>query len=271
MRKHRSGFRIAVSGLALLASAIAWSQSRPPKDASNVSWHAGQMSSAERQAASELFQEANQDRAANQLSALQQDSALTQAAWQHAQRMVRAGTLSHDLPGEPDLIVRVQQAGVRCSTVDENLAEAPTADAINKEWMHSPPHRANLLDPRVNSVGIAVVKVGDELYAVQDFAREVKSLTRPQQEQQVSFLLMQRGLQMLPDSGLARSYCGNSPDRKRPLPRLVMKYSTSDLTLLPQQVKQGIAAGTFHRADVGACSESAQNGFTAYQVVILLY
>lgn len=271
MRKHRDGLRFALLGLAMMASSMAWSMGKAQNAVSSGRQHSTPMTPTEQQAAGELFQAANQDRAANRLPGLRQDSALTQAAWRHAQRMIQAGTLSHDLPGEPDLIARVQQAGVRCSTVDENLAEAPTAKAINNEWMHSPLHRANLLDPRVNAVGIAIVKVGGELYAVQDFAREVESLTRQQQEQQVSSLLHRRGLQVLPDSAMARSYCGSSPNRKRPLPRLVMRYSTSDLTQLPRQVEQGITSGTYHRADVGACSESTQNGFTAYQMVILLY
>ena len=271
MRRHRIQLLFPLFGLVLLSSSCTWARIHPQNDGSGVRQTSSPMTAIERQAASLLFQQANQDRAANHLPALQEDPALTQAAWKHALRMVRAGTLLHDFPGEPDLTARLQNAGVRCSTVDENIAEAPTANTINNEWMHSPPHRANLLDPRVNAVGIAVVRDHGELYVVQDFAREVKSLNKSQQEQQVSSLLIQHGMQMLPDSALASSYCGNSPERKRPLPRLVMKYSTSDLTQLPQQVKQGITSRTFRRAIVGACKGSTQNGFIAYQMVILLY
>lgn len=229
------------------------------------------MTSVERQVAGELVQEANRDRARHGLPPLRQDPGLTQAAWRHAQRMVPTGKLSHDLPGESDLTVRVQAEGVRCTTVAENLAKAPTAAMINDGWMHSPPHRRNLLDPRLNSVGVAVMKVGGELYAVQDFAREVKSLTGGQQAQQVSSLLRQRGLQILPDSAPARSYCNNTPNGTRSSPRLVIHYSTANLTQLPKQVDHAIASGTYRRADVGVCSASTQNGFKAYRIVILLY
>ena len=117
-----------------------------------------QMNDDERSAAADLLQATNQDRSSQGLEPLRPDPALSRAAWEHAQRMVASGTLSHQLPGEPDIIVRVQQVGLHCSTVAENVAEAPTTGQINDEWMHSPAHRANLLDPRVNTVGIAIVR-----------------------------------------------------------------------------------------------------------------
>lgn len=228
------------------------------------------MSPTEQTAATELFQEANQDRASENLPALRLDSALTKAAWLHARRMVNAGTLSHQLPGEPDLIVRVQNAGVHCSTVAENIAAGPSAARINNEWMHSPSHRANLLDPRVNAIGIAVVEQGGRLFAVQDFARESSALTPPQQENQVAGLLQSRGLQVDNGHALAHEYCGGEP-HMRPQPKLVMRYSTTDLSHLPPQVEQGIAGGGYHRAAIAACAPANENGFSAYQIVILLF
>ncbi len=229
------------------------------------------MNDRERSAAADLLQATNQDRSAQGLQPLHPDPALTNAAWEHAQRMVASGTLSHQLPGEPDLIVRIQETGLHCSTVAENVAQAPTPGQINQEWMQSPLHRANLLDPRVNAVGIAIVQRHGELYAVEDFARELISLTRPEQEKQVASLLVQRGLRVQPGDALATSYCNASPAGTKPLPKLVMRYSTVDLSQLPQRVQQGIAAGTYHSATVGACEAANQNGFTAYQIVVLLY
>lgn len=229
------------------------------------------MSHAEQAAATELFNAANQDRAPEGLQQLRQDPALTEAAWRHAQRMVQSGALTHQLPGEPDLIVRVQQTGVHCSTVAENIAAGPSSGRINNEWMHSESHRANLLDPRVNAVGIAVVERQGQLFAVEDFAREMTALTQPQQERQVASLLGSRGLQVENNNSAARGYCGNSTARARQQPKLVMKYSTTDLSRLPWQVEQGIAGGSYRRAIVAACAPANQNGFSAYQIVILLY
>lgn len=229
------------------------------------------MTPREQSAARALIAAANQDRARHGLGPLQADYGLTTAAWRHEQIMLRHRGLSHQLPGEPDLIVRIQQAGVRCSTVAENLAEAPTPSQINDEWMHSPMHRANLLDPRLNAIGVSVVQRHGELYAVQDFAHELQTLTPMQQEHQVATLLRTRGLSVEKGGGLAHAYCDRSPAHARPLPRLVMRYSTADLSRLPAQVEQGIRSGRFRRADVAACHGSMQNGFAAYQIVLLLY
>lgn len=229
------------------------------------------MNDSEQRAAAELLQATNEDRSAHGLQPVREDPMLTKAAWDHAQRMVASGTLSHRVAGEPDLVVRIQQTGLHCSTVAENVAEAPTAEQINDEWMHSPPHRANLLDPRLNAVGIAIVRQRGELYAVEDFARALVSLTRSQQEKQVASLLASRDLRVRHGDALATSYCDASPRGTRPLPKLIMRYSTADLSRLPQRVQQGIAAGMYRSAAVGACHEANQNGFTAYQIVILLY
>jgi uncharacterized protein YkwD len=229
------------------------------------------MNGDERSAAADLLQATNQDRSSQGLEPLRPDPALTKAAREHDLRMVASGTLSHQLPGEPDIIVRVQQVGLHCSTVAENVAEAPTAGQINDEWMHSPPHRANLLDPRVNTVGIAIVERRGELYAVEDFARVVPSMSRPQQEEQVASQLARHGIRTRTGNALAENYCGGTPRGTRPLPALVVRYSTVDLSQLPTKVAQGIGNGTYHSAVVGACSPANQNGFTAYQIVILLY
>jgi len=225
----------------------------------------------EQRAAEELVQAANRDRAPEHLQTLRRDPALDKAAERHAIPMVASGHLSHQLPGEPNLTVRVRQAGIHASTVAENVADAPTAAEINNEWMHSPSHRANLLDPRLNAIGVAVIEQHGELYAVQDFAREVPSLTSVQQERKVASQLQSQGIKVIADRATARAYCNGSPRHVRPLPRLVMRYSTTDLTHLPPQVVEGISGGKYHRAAVGACAEADQNGFIAYQMVVLLY
>jgi uncharacterized protein YkwD len=36
--------------------------------------------------------------------------------------------------------------------------------------MNSPPHRGNILDPELDSLGVAIVASKGQLFAVQDFA-----------------------------------------------------------------------------------------------------
>lgn len=229
------------------------------------------MDASERRIADELVRAANEDRAPRHMQTLHPNADLMRAAWFHAQRLVRAGTLSHQLPGEPTLIMRVQQAGVHFSTVAENLAEGSTAAEINNGWMHSPPHRANLLDPRLNAVGIAVIKSHGRLYAVQDFARLVTAMSGTQEEQQVASLLTAHKLLVQGNPAIARSYCGNSTGHTQPMPKLVMHYTTATLTRLPAQARKWVTSHRYHRAIVGACPASHKGGFTTYQIVILFY
>ncbi|HUZ05493.1 MAG TPA: CAP domain-containing protein [Acidobacteriaceae bacterium] len=228
-------------------------------------------SAAEYKAAGVLFQSANRERVARGLQSLQIDSALNTAARLHAQRMAAAGEISHLFPGELDLAARVRQQGLKMSTVAENVAAASSAEQIHDAWMHSPLHRANLLDIRVNVIGIGVVERDGRLFAVEDFAHALPSLTLRQQEQQVAAVLRNLGIKIQADSTIARSYCGETPQRVHPLPRLIMNYTTPDLHRLPQQVEDRIASGHTRSAGVGACSADTSGGLTAYHMIVLLY
>jgi uncharacterized protein YkwD len=117
-----------------------------------------------------IFDSANRERAARQLLPLKWNALLASAARAHAQKMAQAGTISHQFPGEMDMGMRIRVAGVHFISAAENVAQGPTAAVIHQEWMNSPPHRENLLDPELDSMGVAVVARNGELFAVQDFA-----------------------------------------------------------------------------------------------------
>jgi uncharacterized protein YkwD len=99
--------------------------------------------------------------------------ALAHAAQRHAEIMVRQGTLSHQYSGEADLATRVSEDGGHFREVAENLAVAPTPGAVEDEWMHSPPHRRNILDPHLNEIGIGLVRQGRNLWAVNVSQRDI--------------------------------------------------------------------------------------------------
>lgn len=130
-------------------------------------WGQDYSSRAERQ----LLAATNREREAQGLPALKWNSALATAARHHAEIMVEHQTISHDFPGEPSLPVRVTKEGVKFSALAENVAEAPSASEIHSLWMHSPGHRANILDRDMESIGIAVASSNGELYAVEDFSK----------------------------------------------------------------------------------------------------
>lgn len=119
----------------------------------------------------QLLAATNREREARGLPALRWNEALAEAARRHDQVMVEHQTISHQFPGEPSLPTRVTRAGAHFSALAENVAEAPDPAQIHSLWMHSPGHRANILDRDMDSIGIAVAERNGEFYAVEDFSK----------------------------------------------------------------------------------------------------
>ena len=219
-----------------------------------------------------LLSAANMDRAAHGVGPIHLDAHLQLAARQHAYEMVRHGEISHQFPGEQDLAARAGEAGAHFSLITENVAEAPDASEIHDLWMHSAGHRANLLDPSVDAVGIAVVRDRGQFYAVEDFGRTVKSMSLEEQEATVGQMLAGKGLALLGDPGSARQTCqlstGYAGGRQ---PWFVMRYTSSDIGRLPPELTERLATGKYHEAAVGACISGKSGPFSSYNLAVLLY
>jgi uncharacterized protein YkwD len=219
-----------------------------------------------------LFQSANRERAAQKLPPLKWNAALAAAAHQHALRLAQQNTLSHQLPGEPGLADRAARAGARSSTIAENVAEGPSAESVHQQWMKSSPHRANLLDPQLNSVGIAVAERNGTLFAVEDFAQAVGELSLREQEKLVENRLQSRGLHILNYAGDARRTCvidnGYAGNHR---PSFVLHYATTDLRSFPDILEQRIRSGRYHSGAVGACPPGKKSGLPGYRVAVMLY
>ena len=222
-----------------------------------------------------LLAAANQDRAARGLPPLHRDPVLAQAAFYHARQMAAHDKISHQFPGEPDLSARGARVGARFSLITENVAEAPESTMIHELWMHSKGHRENLLDPNVDSVGISVVVHDHRFFAVEDFARTVKSLSFNEQETTVASLLEQSGVQVDGKSISvedARRTCGMSTGyagHRRPW--FIMRYTAGGLSALPSELQSRLNSGKYHEAAVGACVSTDSGPFSAYNIAVLLY
>src|SRR5579875_3720356 len=136
-----------------------------------------------------LFSAANAERMQRGLPPLRWDETLYRAAQRHAGEMAARESISHQYPGEADLAERGRAAGARFTVIAENVGEAWSAPVLHEAWMESPDHRANLLDRRVNAVGISVYRRGSQLYAVEDFERSVENLSYDAQEAAIEQLL----------------------------------------------------------------------------------
>ncbi len=219
-----------------------------------------------------LYAAANQARASQGLPPLRLDPVLTEASRQHAREMAEHAAISHQFNDEADLAERGASAGAHFSLISENVAEAPSSITIHDLWMNSPHHRANLLDPKVDSVGIAIVSRDNQLYAVEDFASTVQTLSLNQQEHTVAGVLSQTGLHVSATTEDARQTCamstGYAGSRQ---PWFVMRYTASSLDQIPSQLKSRLSTGRYHQAIVGACSPASNTPFTAYNIAVLLY
>jgi len=219
-----------------------------------------------------LFESANHERAAQGLAPLKWSATLAEAARQHALRMASKNTLSHQLPGEPGMAERASQAGARFTSLAENVAEGPRAESIHRQWMNSPPHRANLLDAQLDSVGIAVAERNGVLFAVEDFSLAAGKMSVEEQEGIVNSKLMSFGLQLMNYTSDARRSCvldqGYAGGH---VPSFVLHYATPDLQKLPDILEQRIQTGKYHSAVVGACASNAKIGFSNYRIAVLLF
>ena len=219
-----------------------------------------------------LFDALNQERASAGLQALVWNPALASAARIHAGRMAAKSEISHQFAGEPALSTRISSSGAHVSAIAENVAVAPTAVSLHDAWMHSAGHRANILDSNFTSVGIAIVARGQDLWAVQDFARDVQSLSLEDQEERVESLLNAAGVAAVTTTADARSTClMNSGYAGKHRPRFVMRFSSADLSRLPDRLTSLLATRSYKEAEVGACSDVKQGTFTMYTVAVLLF
>jgi uncharacterized protein YkwD len=218
-----------------------------------------------------LYDAVNADRSRLGLRQLQWDAALANAARLHTSLLADHDALSHRFDGEADLQTRLRMAGASFRLVAENVAEAPDVSTLHVAWMNSAPHRANILDPQVDSIGIAIERRGDEYYATQDFAATVSPMTREEQEVQVARLLQATGLNLLNNGEDARRSCDQNRAAFNAQPAAIARFETSDLNHLPNDLSTMVSSGRFRHATVGACELNTASPFARFRLTVLLY
>jgi uncharacterized protein YkwD len=163
----RIGTRLAaVTASSIMACGLAFGQAtEAPQDVRVVRGQPAAL-----RAEKELFAAVNQARMNQGLVPLRWNDSLAAAARRHAAVMAEHGEAEHGFEGEPSLSLRVKQTGAHFSWLSENVTQGPEAQFVHTQFMKSPKHRANILDTDMNSVGIGVVELGGQLFAVEDFA-----------------------------------------------------------------------------------------------------
>ncbi len=120
-------------------------------------------------AAQEMLGYINQARAEKGLSPLALDNALCQGAYLKSKDMAVNNYFSHNSPtyGSPFDMMKKQGIKYRCAA--ENIAKNFSVRASHEAFMNSSGHRANILNPDFNKVGLGFYWEGNYLYVTQWF------------------------------------------------------------------------------------------------------
>ncbi|MEB3418969.1 CAP domain-containing protein [Salipiger marinus] len=98
----------------------------------------------------------NAFRAENGMAPLSFSPVLQEVAAAHARDMAARGEMTHTGSDGSSIGDRIQRSGYRLRAGAENIAVTRGGlDAAMRIWIDSPPHRANMLMPRVREYGLA--------------------------------------------------------------------------------------------------------------------
>ena len=186
----------------------------------------------------QIFDWTNQERARINVPPLTWNNRLAIAARLHSDEMAKAKNLTHQVKGEPVFTERLAEQGARFNAAAENVGYGDDADILHQGWMNSPPHRANLLNAAYTDMGIGIVRVGDRLWATEDFATALPRLSSEEFEK----LVEQQVLARRRAQGLAPLKASSSPE----LRRLACSGNTSAASVLSAIPHGGLQAYSYN-------------------------
>jgi uncharacterized protein YkwD len=233
----------------------------------------------------QLLALANQSRQQAGASPLTLDARLSQAARIHAQAMLEARQLSHQFDGEPALPQRLAATtDLQLDQEGENVALDYDAQHGHEHLMLSPPHRANLLNPAYNVVGLGVVRSGDRLYIVEDFGHALPNYSAEEVKDRVTAAVnqmrRQRGWPELPrrdlpiadDAACSMAQAdrlATSPVHQLAERYTVLTYTTLRSETLPGEAAHAVASPNLRSFSVGACYARTETYPTGVYWVVL--
>lgn len=111
-------------------------------------------------AETEMFKMVNDTRSKAGVGELAWDTRLVDVARTHAKDMWERNYFGHVSPEGLDVGDRLSKVGISYFIAGENLALAPTVSIAETGLMNSEGHRANILEPQFDRVGIGVIDNG---------------------------------------------------------------------------------------------------------------
>ena len=235
----------------------------------------------------QLVQLINQARAMEGLKPLAVDRRLTEAARKHTLLMIGRQDLQHQYEDESPLQLRYVNENVRSDRQGENIALEVDVVSAHQSLMHSPGHRANILNPDYNAVGVGIVNSGHEVYVTEDFARLLPDYSEHEADRALQHTIEKftssRGLPRpvrKAQSSLHQTACklalNDSLDTNKPLglpgARGVVEWTASDLEKVPSDAAELLAQPSHSTYSLGVCfAPSVSHTGGIYWVVMVVY
>lgn len=235
-----------------------------------------ELSPAEKQ----VFEQLNQERAKSGLAALEWNEHAAEAARDHTRLLVEKGKLAHQFLGEATLPDRLGATGARFTLAAENVARTEYLEDIHLALMNSAGHRANMLSPRYNAVGIGVAEDKGRIYVTQDFIFMVPVYSEEQFSSAFAeaFNLARKGkgireLAARSDAQLHELACATDGNAAKLTDKIaganaVVVFTSSEPHRLPEQMFSRAANPDFHRMQFGVCFRpDHEHGYANFWIV----
>ncbi len=117
--------------------------------------------SVDKQSEEQMLRLVNEERTKRGLNALEIDDDLREAARTYGEHMFVNGFFAHESPIDNTTPAeRLDNKGIEYLIMGENLAFAPSVDIAHTGLMNSPGHKANILSPEYNKIGLGVIDGG---------------------------------------------------------------------------------------------------------------
>jgi hypothetical protein len=164
------------------------------------------------------------------------------------------------------------------------VAAGPNVAQIHEGLMKSPPHRANILNGNYNSVGLAIVGRGEDLYVTQDFAHTLPIYSEGQFRDAVvaAFNKARKAhglgnIDVRDDSHLRSAACSGKSTAQQVLGDLpgatdAVVFTSSVPEDLPSSMKTAASNGILRRMDIEVCFKpDSKHGYGSFWVLAGFY
>ena len=118
----------------------------------------------------EVIRLVNEERKKEGLAPFTHSPELSKVARAKSQDMADKNYFSHTSPTYGDPFTMMKSFGIKYRTAGENIAKGYySAESVVKGWMNSSGHRANILNPSFNKIGVGYVNANGTTYWTQQF------------------------------------------------------------------------------------------------------